>query len=339
MQLFGIDLETRPALIAEIGVNHEGDVDKAVALLNLAADAGADAVKFQSYTPARYIAAQDAERLARVTSFALNQEAHLRLKAEAAVRGVAFFSSALSEDWVPFLAEHGAAVKIASGDIDFEPVVRAAAASGRPVLLSTGTARLSEIRQAVAWAEAEIGTAHLAERLLVMHCVSAYPTPMEEANLAAIPSLAAAFAPIPIGYSNHVLGVEAPMAAVALGARAVEVHFTDCKEGRSFRDHALSCDADDLAYLARVLPGIAAAVRGDGEKRPQACEAGVTTAIRKGVIAATDLPVGRSLEPADLAYARPADGFPAAHRDSLIGRRLVRPVAAGHALHPADLAE
>ena len=99
MHLFGIDLAERPALIAEIGVNHEGDVDKAVELVRLAATAGADAVKFQSYTPERFIGAADPDRLARVTRFGLDEAAHLRLKAEAQQHGVAFFSSAISEDW------------------------------------------------------------------------------------------------------------------------------------------------------------------------------------------------------------------------------------------------
>lgn len=338
MRLFGIDLETRPVLIAEIGVNHEGDPDKAEALLHMAADAGADAVKFQSYTAGRFIAAQDADRLARVASFALDEAAHLRLKAAARARKVAFFSSAISEDWVPFLSAHGAAIKIASGDIDFEPVIRAAAASGLPVLLSTGTADLAEIERAVGWARDEIGAAALPERLLVMHCVSAYPTPMEEANLTAIPALADALAPVPIGYSNHVIGPEAPIAAVALGAKAVEVHFTDCKDGRTFRDHALSCDPDDLAYLARVLPAVAAA-RGDGRKRAQPCEAGSAGAIRKGLTAATDLPAGHCLTRGDLAFARPATGFPARALEAVLGRRLARPVRSGHSLDPADLAD
>ena len=118
MNIFGVDLSERPALIAEIGVNHEGSLDKALELLNLAADAGADAVKFQSYTAERFIAADDAERRARVARFGLDEAAHLTLKAAAAERGIAFCSSAISEDWVPFLATHCAAIKIASGDID-----------------------------------------------------------------------------------------------------------------------------------------------------------------------------------------------------------------------------
>lgn len=338
MNLFGIDLETRPALIAEIGVNHEGDVDKAAELLTLAAQAGADAVKFQSYTAERFIAAEDPDRLDRVRRFGLDEAAHLRLKALAGELNVAFLSSAISEDWVPFLAQHGAAIKIASGDIDFEKVIRAAAATGKPVILSTGTADMAEVERAVGWAVDEMGPDAAAENLVVLHCVSAYPTPIEQANLLAIPALAQALAPITIGYSNHVIGPEAPLAAVALGARVVEVHFTDNKHGREFRDHALSCDPDDLAYLAKTLPLIAAA-RGDGVKRPAACEDGTGPAIRKGLVASRDLPAGHVLVPGDLHFARPATEFPAACHDQVMGRPLTTAVAKGHILRRQSLAE
>jgi sialic acid synthase SpsE len=334
MHLFGIDLAERPALIAEIGVNHEGDVDKAVELVRLAATAGADAVKFQSYTPERFIGAADPDRLARVTRFGLDEAAHLRLKAEAQQHGVAFFSSAISEDWVPFLAQHCAAIKIASGDVDFEPVIRASAATGLPVILSTGTATLEEVQAAVDWVISEIGMEAASARLALLHCVSAYPTPLEQANLLAISTLKTVFPDITIGYSNHVMGPEAPIAAVALGAQIVEVHFTDQKEGRAFRDHSLSCDATDLAYLARILPGVAAS-RGDGVKRPQPCEDGVGPAIRKGLVAARDLPVGHVITGADIFFARPATEFPASCYHDVLGKTVTEAVAKGHSLRRA----
>lgn len=337
MRLFDVDLDERPALIAEIGVNHEGDVDVAERLVVLAAKAGADAVKFQSYTPDRFIATDDQDRLARVARFGLDEAAHLRLKDAARDHGVAFCSSAISEDWVPFLATHCAAIKIASGDIDFEPVIRAAASTGRPVILSTGTADMAEVERAVGWAVAEMGEKGAAERLAVLHCVSAYPTPLEDANLLAIPTLARALTPVTVGYSNHVIGPEAPIASVALGARIVEVHFTDQKTGRDFRDHALSCDPDDLAYLARVLPGVARG-RGDGVKAARACEEGTGPAIRKGLTAARDLPAGHSLTREDLVFTRPATGFPSGDLADALGRKLRVAVARGHSL-PRDAVE
>jgi N,N'-diacetyllegionaminate synthase len=336
MQLFGKDLSRETALIAEIGVNHEGDPDKAVELLRLAAAAGADAVKFQSYTPARFVSTDDPERLARVTRFGLDEAAHRRLAAEAQKAGVAFLSTPVTEDWVPLLAELGAAIKIMSGDLTFPTTIRAAAATGKPVLLSTGGGTIEEIDRAVGWVRDEVGEAALAERLVILHCVSAYPTPPAEANLTAIATMAARYAPIPVGYSNHVTGPEAVIAAVALGAQLVEVHFTDRKEGREFRDHSLSADPEDLAYLARTIPEVRSA-RGDGEKVPQACERPAVAAIRKGVIAARDLPAGRRLTREDLMFARPGSEVPALEIESVVGRTLTAPLSEGGVLKRALL--
>lgn len=328
MKIFGVDTTTRPALIAEIGVNHEGSLEKAVELLHLAAEAGADAVKFQSYTPNRFISSEDPERLARVTRFGLDEEAHLILKNEADKAGVAFFSSAITENWVPFLAQQCEAIKIASGDIDFEPVIRSAAASGVAVILSTGTADLSEVERAVSWAlESGVSSDHLA----LLHCVSAYPTPLDQANLTAIQTLADIFPSLCIGYSNHVIGPEACLAAVALGAEIVEVHFTDNKHGRSFRDHELSCDPRDLAYLVQTLPQVAAA-RGSGVKHAQPCEDGMGPAIRKGLIVSRDLAAGHVLTSEDLHFARPASEIPSGRIADVIGRPLAEAVTEGQVL-------
>lgn len=338
MRLFGKDTAREVVLIAEIGVNHEGDPEKAVALLRHAAEAGADAVKFQSYTPARYVTSEDPARLERVGRFALDEAAHRRLKAEADKAGIAFLSTPVTEDWVPLLAELGAAIKIMSGDLTSPATIRAAARTGLPVLLSTGGGRIEEVDRAVGWMREEVGEAALAERLAVLHCVSAYPTPIEEANLLSIPFMTSRYAPVTVGYSNHVMGPEAVLAAVALGARVVEVHFTDQKHGRDFRDHAISADPADMAHLARMIPAVASA-RGQWGKVPQACERETIPAIRKGVVAARDLPEGRRLAREDLMFARPASEIPAMDIDRAVGRRLNRALAKGAILRRADLAE
>lgn len=320
MKLFGKDLTREVAIVAEIGVNHEGDADAALELVSLAAEAGADAVKFQSYTPARYTAANDAERLARVGRFALSEKTHKDLADEAKARGVHFFSTPLSEDWVENLAPLASAIKIASGDLTFEPVVRAAARTGKPVILSTGLGTDDEIDRAVGWLREEIGAEHLGERVVLLHCVVAYPTPLEEANLLAIPFLAERYR-VPVGYSNHVLGLDACFGAVALGACLLEVHFTDQREGRTFRDHQLSLLPGELAELVRRTPGLRAARGGFGKPR-QKSELAALQAVRKGVVAARDLAAGTVLARDDLMYARPATEFAASELGTLIGRRL-----------------
>ena len=320
MHLFGKNLEEEVAVVAEIGVNHEGDADVAANLIRLAAEAGADAVKLQTYTPERYASASEPGRLARVTRFCLDEAAHRRLAEEAARRGVSFFSTALTEDAVDFLAGLCPVIKIASGDLTFEPTIRAAAATGKPVILSTGLGTVEEIDQAVAWFRDAAGPRGLSERLVLMHCVSAYPTPIEQANVRSIPFLKKCYG-LTTGYSNHVLEGEAVLAAVALGAQLIEVHLTDRKTGRDFRDHALSFEPSDLAALIESIARVRASLGSYGKER-QPCELESLLVARKGVVAARDLPVGTLLGDDDLMYARPATEFAAAERVSLIGKTL-----------------
>lgn len=337
MDLFGKNLEREVVVVAEIGVNHEGDVKAASRLVHAAAQAGADAVKLQSYTAERFVAATDAGRLARARRFALDEAAHKSLAKEAAALGIGLFSTPVSEDWVPFLDSICPVIKIASGDLTFEPVIRAASATGKPVILSTGDGTMDEIERAVGWVRDEVGEAALPERLILMHCVSAYPTPIGEANVRSVPYLRERFC-LPVGYSNHVLGGEAVLAAVALGAQVIEVHFTDRKEGREFRDHAMSFEPAELAGLVASVFRVRASL-GEYDKRPMPCEAPVIDAIRKGVVAARDLDAGTVLGADDLAYARPATEFPAHELPALVGRRLSRAVAGGTPIPRNAIAE
>jgi N,N'-diacetyllegionaminate synthase len=337
VRLFGKDLDHEVVVVAEIGANHEGDVNAARRLIRLAATTGADAVKFQTLTPKRLVTVDDPERLARATRFRLDEDAHRLLKREAADAGIAIFSTAVTEDVVPLLDDLFPAIKIASGDLDFEPVVRSAARTGKPVLLSTGLGSVEEIDRAVAWVVDEIGEISIGERLLLMHCVSAYPAPIGEANLLSIPFLAERYR-VPIGYSNHVVGMDAPLVAVALGACVIEVHFTDRREGRVFRDHQLSLLPDELAELVKKAPQIRAS-RGNYGKPRQPSELPHLWAIRKGIAAARDLEAGRVLAREDLMYARPATEFRASEIGNLIGRRLKAAVPAGAQLKRAHLAD
>jgi len=327
MELFGQNLEQTVAIVAEIGVNHEGDIEAASRLLKLAAEAGAHAVKFQSYTPLRYASASDPARLERVTSFALSKDDHLRLVEEAGELGVRFFSTPLTEDWVPLLAEIGDAVKIASGDLDFEPVIRAAARTDKPVILSTGLGTLEEVDRAVGWFSDELGGGNLVDRLVLMQCVSAYPTPIEEANVQSVPFLAKRFG-VSVGYSNHVIGPEACYAAVALGAQVLEVHFTDQKTGRTFRDHELSFEPDELKDLVGKVANVRASL-GQFDKQRQPSEVPNLPATRKGVVVARDLQAGAILARDDLMFARPASEFASGEIGTLIGLTLNSAVRRG----------
>lgn len=335
MKLFGKNLADDVVFVAEIGVNHEGSLDKALDLLRIAAESGADAVKFQSFTPHRYVTPSETERFKRVSGFALDEAAHDRLVEEARRLGVHFLSAAISEDWVDYIARHSEAIKIASGDLDFEPVIRAAAATGKPVILSVGLGTVEEIDRAVGWVRDVVGADQLAERLVLLHCVTAYPTPIEQANVLNVPFLRERYG-LPVGYSNHVIGPEACYAAAALGASMIEVHFTDQKEGRTFRDHALSFEGADLKSLVETVRKIRASL-GTGGATRQPAEAGNLASMRKGITAVRDLAPGTVLTKDDLAFARPVVGFSCTEWHTLIGKSLRSGVVAGHPILPDQL--
>tara|TARA_B100001123_G_scaffold372361_1_gene436206 strand:- start:222 stop:1235 length:1014 start_codon:yes stop_codon:yes gene_type:complete len=330
MKIFGKNLSTEVAIVAEIGVNHEGDVEAASRMVRLAAGAGADAVKLQTYTPKRFLSASDPDRLDRVTRFGLNEAAHRRLAGEAADLDIPLFSAAITEDVIPLLDELCPAIKIASGDLDFEPVIRAAAQTGKPIVLSTGCGTTEEIDRAIEWIRDEISDTALYERVVLLHCISSYPTPIEETNVRSVPFLAERYG-LPTGYSHHAIGVEPCFSAIALGACMVEAHFTDSKEGRSFRDHELSLDPSELEALVTAAPRIKASL-GILDKVRQPCEAGSVQSLRKGIVASRNLRVGTILSRDDLMYARPATEFTSSEIGDLIGRTLTAPTNHGETI-------
>jgi N,N'-diacetyllegionaminate synthase len=335
MRLFGKDLDADVAIVAEIGVNHEGSAAEAEALIRLAAEAGACAVKFQTYTPERYASASNPERLAQVTRFCLDRSMLARLAEVARSCGLGFFSTPLTEDVVELVAGLGDAVKVASGDVVFEPTIRAAARTGKPVLVSTGNATVEEIDRTVQWCREEIGQP-LSDRLILLHCVAAYPTPVDQANVRSVPFLRDRYR-VTVGYSSHVIEPEAVFAAVALGARVVEVHFPDRRDGRTFRDHQLSYDPASLRQLVDSARRVAAALGSYG-KAPAEAEIPARALMRKGVVAARELAAGRRIERDDLMFARPATAIPASDVGSVVGRTLTTQRRRGEQIRLEDLA-
>lgn len=320
MNLFGKNLDHDIVVVAEIGVNHEGSPENAATMIALAAQAGADAVKFQTYTPERYTTSSDPERLAQVSRFCLGPGELEGLEREARRHAVGFFSTPLTEDVIQQVARISDAIKIASGDIVFEPTIRASARIGKPMIISTGNATIDEIDRTIGWCKEEMGDA-ISERVVLLHCVAAYPTPVDQANIRSIPFLRDRYG-LTVGYSSHVIESEAAIAAVALGAQILEVHFTDCREGRNFRDHQLSLDADGLHKLVESVRRVRAAL-GVHDKRLAAAEEPIRAQMRKGVVAARDMPAGSRLTSNDLMFARPATEIPASDVGSVIGKTLM----------------
>jgi N,N'-diacetyllegionaminate synthase len=325
MILHGRDLERRRLLIAEIGNNHEGDAALGLEMVAAAAEAGADAVKVQVIQPERLVNASEKERVAQLSRFRLPR-AKLEAMAELArSKEVLFIATPFDPDSLSEIVDLVAAVKIASGDLDYVQLISAAARTGKPVILSTGMGTLADVERAVTAVTLNLPPGQgLTDSLALLHCVTAYPTPLHQANLGAVETLKEVFG-VTTGYSDHTLGIEAAIVAACLGARIIEKHFTLDKTRAAFRDHALSADPADLSRLATVIHSLDGMV-GDGKKRPGACEQNSLTAVRRSVVAARDLAAGVKLTFDDLDFVRPGNGLPPSAAQYLVGRRLAMPL-------------
>jgi N-acetylneuraminate synthase/N,N'-diacetyllegionaminate synthase len=331
----------RPGLyvIAEAGVNHDGSVADAHGLIDLAADAGADAVKFQTFDPAALVSAeaaaaayQTANTGARtqrelLQALVLPLDAWPELRDHAVERGLDFLSTPFDAGSLDLVCDLGVhALKLGSGELTNRPLLVEVARRGLPVLCSTGMATLEEVAAAVEWLAAAPG-------LLLMHCVSSYPAPLDQSNLRALTTMRERFA-VPVGWSDHTIGTVSAVAAVALGAAALEKHVT-LDRARPGPDHAASADATGFAEYVRQVRSAHAAL-GNGIKAPVAAEVANAPLVRRSWHAARNLAAGAVLSEGDLVVLRPASGVSPAVE--LSGRTLAADVAAGAPIRSDDLA-
>ena len=289
-------------VIAEIGGNHGGRLDLALEMIEAAATAGADAVKFQTYRTGAMLSARSRyyDELA-AEELTPSDLAVLKLKAEE--HGLIFFSTAFDFDSVDALEALGVDLfKIASGDINNLPLIGVVAQTKKPLILSTGAAEIDEIQTAIDFAR----TAG-ADDIALMQCTVSYPCPDDQINLRAIPALIEAFN-LPVGFSDHSLGIDLALGAVALGASFVEKHFT-IDRSLPGGDNEMSIMPKELEALVRGAARIHRAL-GDGRKRVMPVEAPLQTAIRRSLVAAVDIPEKTVLGPEHLALRRPGDGEP-----------------------------
>ncbi len=337
MKVGALETDNRVLIVAEIGNNHEGSFETAARLVEEAATTGADAVKFQTFRAEHYVSASDAERFHRLQSFQLSPDEFRRLSDQARARGLLFISTPFDLESAALVEEIADAVKIASGDNDFYPLIRRIASGFRPVILSTGLTDMAGVDRAVACIRSSRPPG-VSAGLALLHCVAAYPVPIGEVHLGNIAALGARFPGATIGYSDHTLGIEAAVAAVAAGARIVEKHFTLDHDYSSFRDHKLSADP---AEFRRLVERVRETERllGSGEKGIQPCEEGNRAALRRSIATARPLRRGDVIGLADLTWIRPRAGLLPGEEDRLVGRRLTRDVAAGEILGAGDVEE
>lgn len=334
MRIGSHDIRERALLIAEIGNNHEGDVGLAEELIGLAAEAGADAVKFQAIIPELLVAPDQTERLAQLRRYALESSDFERLERVAAEVGVTFLTTPFSPESVPLIAEICPAIKVASGDNDNPLLLEPIARTGLPVILSTGMQDASQVEAAISILESVWAADGLEPGLALLHCVSAYPTPSSDANLRVIRSLETLGRPV--GFSDHTIGIDAAVAAVAVGAVIIEKHFTDRHDRSDFRDHALSADKTEFKELVlRVRE--TERLLGDGRKRVMPSEQVGMTAARRSLHSARPLTAGEVIGADDVIALRPGTGIPVSQRSAVIGRMASRDLPALHRLRLTDL--
>jgi N-acetylneuraminate synthase/N,N'-diacetyllegionaminate synthase len=330
-------------VIAEAGVNHNGDPGLARQLIEAARGAGADAVKFQTFAAER-VASASAPKAAyqlETTDAEESQEAMLRrlelppdsypdLIRRCDEAGFVFLSTPFDEESADLLDELGVpAFKIGSGELTNSPLVEHVARKGKPLLLSTGMAFLEEVEEAVRVARSAGN-----EQLVVLHCVSSYPADPVDANLRAMGTLEEALG-LPVGFSDHTQGIEAPLAAVALGACVVEKHFT-LDSDMDGPDHKASLEPGALAALVRSIRTVEASL-GDGVKRPVASEEENRNLVRRSLVAREDIAAGATLTAAMLTALRPGGGISPAERERVVGRTSRRAVREGEPIAWSDL--
>jgi N,N'-diacetyllegionaminate synthase len=331
MNIANHDLAEKILIVAEIGNNHEGNFEVACRMLEAAADAGVDAVKFQTFQTRLFTSNADPARFERLSKFELTQPQFAKLAELAQSRGIIFFSTPLDLESAKFLASIVPVWKVASGDNNFWPLIEYVSSSGKPVIISTGMADLAQIQRTVEFANAK----GAAGRLALLHCIAAYPVPAAEVNLRAIPALAAATG-CPVGWSDHTLTTDACLAAAAIGARILEKHFTLDKNFSAFRDHQLSADPAEMRQIVDGVRRIETLL-GAPAKAVQPSEQATITPARRSIAAARDLPRGHRLASTDLMWVRPATGLPPGEERRVVQRTLARDVKTGEAITERDV--
>jgi N,N'-diacetyllegionaminate synthase len=329
MKIGGKDTSESTFIIAEIGNNHEGDFDLAQEMVRSAAEAGADAVKFQTIVPTRLVSRTDENRIKQLVRFQLTFDQFGELSRQAEACGIAFMSTPFDPEAVKFLAPLVPAFKIASGDNDFWPLIDLVVQTGKPLIISMGLGQAGNAKVLVDFVETSARKHGISvPEIALLHCVVSYPTPLEQAGIAEIAQLARAG--VTVGYSDHTMGIRVAELAVAAGARIIEKHFTIDKNRSDFRDHKLSADPEEFAALVRAIQEVETLL-GEPTKLIKECEATNENPMRRSIAANRNILVGETIRWKDLCWIRPRVGLKPGEEDLICGRKLIKAIADGEA--------
>lgn len=346
-------------IIAEAGVNHNGSIDLALRLVDVAVSARADVVKFQTFK-AEKLVTKDAERAKyqsdntgdsdtqfnMLKKLELTESMHSKIISYCQEKGILFLSTPFDEDAADYLEPLVPFWKIPSGEITNFPFLKHLARKNKPIILSSGMSTLEEVRDAINFIKSvwkSEGIEYFQPRLInqslslpmltVLHCTTAYPTPFLESNLRAIQSLHEELG-VPVGYSDHTLGIEASVGAVALGSLVIEKHFTLDKTMPG-PDHKASLEPDELISLVTSIRNIEVAL-GQGVKHPTASELQNIKVIRKGMYYKRTMTSGEVVSESDISILRPATKLSPAKYETILNRKLNKSVSAGNEIQITD---
>jgi len=319
-------------IIAEAGVNHNGDIILAKKLIDAAIDAKVDYVKFQTFKADKLVSPNtkkaayqiknlidsDDSQFNMLKKLELSHENHLELLNYCNKRKIKFLSTAFDVEGVHYLNDLGLKLfKVPSGEITNYPYLNAIATFNKPVILSTGMCTENEISQAV---DVLIGKGLSKNKISILHCNTEYPTPMQDVNLKAMLTIKKVF-DVEVGYSDHTLGIEVPIAAVALGAKIIEKHFT-LDRTLPGPDHLASLEPNELKAMVDAIRNIEKAISGSGKKEPSISETKNIVIARKSIHFNRDLPVGHIITEQDIVALRPGDGISPMEWNTIIGKEI-----------------
>ncbi len=319
-------------IIAEAGVNHNGDINTAKRLIDEAAKAGVDYVKFQTFKADRLVSpkakkakyqiendiSKDDSQLNMLKKLELSDADHKELISYCKLKKISFFSTAFDEEGISYLSTLNFDMfKIPSGELTNYPYLRAIAKTGLPVILSSGMANLEEIEKSI---NILISNGTKKNQITVLHCNTEYPTPMKDVNLKAMLTIKEKLG-VAIGYSDHTLGIEVPIAAVAMGAEIIEKHFTLDRNLKG-PDHKASLEPNELKEMVKSIRNIEKAISGNGVKEASSSERKNINIARKSIHLSRDLKSGSVITEKDIISLRPGDGICAMNWEKIIGKTV-----------------
>ena len=324
MIIKNFNLEKKVFVIAEIGNNHEGSLINAKKLISLAAKAGANAVKFQTFKTENFVRIKDKKRFKQLKKFELSFENFKTLKEFANKKKLKFISTPLDLESANFLIKNADMIKISSGDNNFFPLIDKVLKSKKKIIISCGMLNFKDIKNLINHIYKIIGKKSAHERVALLHCVTSYPVENKYANLNSIKFLRDKLS-FSVGYSDHTIGIEGCLAAISLGATIIEKHFTLDKNFSNFRDHHISADYTDLKQIVASSKIIREQL-GNYKKKIQKCETNLISSVRRSAYASRDIFSGEKIDENNIKFLRPAISKNYLSLKKILGKKIRKKV-------------